>query len=267
MRVFCTRWLLRILLLVPFVSIAAAPISAKGKSDSFVEITVKKGDTLTVIARRYLDDPRRWRELLQYNEIPRPNLILPGRKLKVPGYLARQPVAVVVRYAPSAEYTADEREDWAGVSVALGLYNRDRLRTNATGSVALSLPDLARLMVRENSYLVMLDRKGKGKGEGGLGVLLRSGRMESLVTPEARRKSSFQITTPAAVVAVRGTDFTTAVDGDKNTMVACAGGTVAVSAKGRTVLLQKGFAVFVKEGSAPGQPFAILRPPQVELEP
>ena len=249
--------------LLSLVFVEASP--AKGKEDSFIEITVKKGDTLTVIARRYLDDPRRWRELLQYNKVPRPNLILPGRVLRVPGYLARKPVAVVTRYSRSAEYTADERDDWADVAVALGLHNRDRLRTNSSGSVALALQDVARLMVRENSYVVIMDRKPAKSGA--LGVLLRSGRMESLVTPDGRKKTTFQITTPAAVVAVRGTDFTTVVDADRNTAVACNGGAVDVSAQGKTVRVRKGFAVFVKRGSAPGAPFAILRPPQVELGP
>ncbi len=245
------------------VHASPAAKAAKGKTESFIEITVNKGDTLTVIARRYLDDPKRWRELLRYNQIPRPNLILPGLKLKVPGYLARRPVATVVSYARSAEYSAEEKQLWAAVASDLGLYNRDRLRTDSTGTVALALPDLARLLVRENSYLVILDRKGSE----GLGLLLQSGRMESLVTPDTKRKSSFRIVTPAAVVAVKGTTFSTAVDAQSNTAVACSGGTVAVSAAGKTVTLEAGFAVFVKKGFPPGRPFAILRPPQVEIGP
>ena len=45
---------------------------------------VKKGDTLWAIARRFLGDGRRYREIAAANSVRNPNLIFPGQKLRIP---------------------------------------------------------------------------------------------------------------------------------------------------------------------------------------
>ncbi len=46
---------------------------------------VKKGDTLSAIAKRELGDASRWPELAALNSIPNPDLIYPGQEIKLPG--------------------------------------------------------------------------------------------------------------------------------------------------------------------------------------
>lgn len=229
----------------------------------FIEVEIKKGDTLTVIARRYLDDPRKWRELLRYNNIPKPNLILPGLILKVPGFLGKQPLAEVMRVASVSEMAQSSAGPWETLARDQKLFDQDRLKTDATGSVSLNLPGSGRLLIRSNSYVVLLKENLAQKKSSR--VLLRSGRMESFLKPQEKPRKGFEVDTPAAQVSVRGTKFVTVVDKDKNTSVSCEKGKVAVSAQGKTVEVPAGFAVFVKKGQPPGKPFTTLPPPKVEI--
>jgi nucleoid-associated protein YgaU len=45
---------------------------------------VKRNDTLASIARRYLNDDKRWREIVEVNDKLNPNRIFPGMKIKLP---------------------------------------------------------------------------------------------------------------------------------------------------------------------------------------
>jgi LysM repeat protein len=55
------------------------------------EVTVEPGDTLTAIGAR---TSRTWEQLAGYNQLPNPNLILPGQVLTIPpaGYVPPSPV-------------------------------------------------------------------------------------------------------------------------------------------------------------------------------
>ena len=55
-------------------------------------ITVKDGQTLWSISNYYLKDPKRWPEILKYNNLPLndPTVALPGMKLKVPVLLIKE---------------------------------------------------------------------------------------------------------------------------------------------------------------------------------
>jgi hypothetical protein len=69
------------------------------------------------------------------------------------------------------------------------------------------------------------------------------------------RNESFKVRTPAAVAAVRGTLFWGRSDAkDKSTTYAGFGRTVAVRAKGKTVLVTPGKTVVVPFGQPPGPP-------------
>ena len=60
-----------------------------------LELKIQAGDTLHAFAKRYLNDPARWPELLEYNKIPsgNPDLILPGDTVKVPIEMVKDEIA------------------------------------------------------------------------------------------------------------------------------------------------------------------------------
>lgn len=75
-----------------------APELAPGAPERY---TVKQGDTLWNIARRYLKDPWRWQEIWQANpEIANPNLIYPGDVLVLSGAQLRALRRETVKLSP-----------------------------------------------------------------------------------------------------------------------------------------------------------------------
>jgi LysM repeat protein len=61
--------------------------------------TVKQGETMSVLAQRFLGDPMKFYALARYNGIAVPTQIAPGQSILVPG---RRPVAAVKKPAPKA---------------------------------------------------------------------------------------------------------------------------------------------------------------------
>jgi nucleoid-associated protein YgaU len=45
---------------------------------------IQKGESLSLLAKRYYGDPQRWRELALINRAPNPNLVLPEEEIVVP---------------------------------------------------------------------------------------------------------------------------------------------------------------------------------------
>ncbi len=62
----------------------ASVLAAAAETDHARWYTIKPNDSLTSIARRFLNDGRRWREILDLNESLDPDTIFPGVKIKLP---------------------------------------------------------------------------------------------------------------------------------------------------------------------------------------
>ena len=77
--------------------IQADPVQYFGGQESF-SYTVQSGDSLSTIARRFLDDPLKFHILAKFSGITDPSHLQPGQTIKVPG--KRPPEAPV---APAAE--------------------------------------------------------------------------------------------------------------------------------------------------------------------
>jgi tetratricopeptide (TPR) repeat protein len=61
----------------------ADPIETLGRK--YFMYRVQPGDSLSIIAKRYLDDPLKFVILARYNGIEQPNLLQTGQRIKVPG--------------------------------------------------------------------------------------------------------------------------------------------------------------------------------------
>lgn len=58
---------------------------------NYIEIEVASGDSLSVLAGRYIGNPLLFHSLARLNDIERPQLLRPGQRLKVPAPEAREP--------------------------------------------------------------------------------------------------------------------------------------------------------------------------------
>jgi nucleoid-associated protein YgaU len=69
------------------LTVAAAAPSGAVPAGPAAWYTVRKGDSLASIARRYLSDARRWREIDELNNLGDPHKIVPGTRIRLPGLL------------------------------------------------------------------------------------------------------------------------------------------------------------------------------------
>jgi len=74
----------------PLAVSSLAKITMKPTDEPVKVITIEKGDTLWHLAGKYLNDPRKWRVFLKYNEFTNPDLIYPGEKMQVPLKAAKE---------------------------------------------------------------------------------------------------------------------------------------------------------------------------------
>lgn len=80
----------------PSVISSFAKITMKEPIDGEV-ITIKKGDTLWHLARKYLGNPAKWPEFKKYNKYTNPHRIYPGEKMQIPVKVAKEIVEVGVK--------------------------------------------------------------------------------------------------------------------------------------------------------------------------
>lgn len=226
-----------------------------------ITIIVEKGQTLSIISKTYLDDPRKWKELLKSNQIDNPNLIIPGMKLWIPKSLGKKPLADLQRFTGTTEVLkiSQKQNDWAKATNGEGLYAKDEVRTLKDSEAQFLFLSGSRFEITENSHVIM--ERGKTDTEPDE-LFLRKGRIRSLVPKtKSPNQKMFLLKTESAESVVKGTDFLTEVDGSGNTTLSCYDGAVSVTAEKVTVQVNAGFATYVEKGKAPLQPFAVPNPP------
>ena len=235
-----------------------------GAQKDFEEITVEKGETLSVIAKKHLDDPKRWRELLKYNNVPKPDLIYPGMKLKIPDFLARRPIARVDYTRTVAEFFAASSSTWSPARQDLTLFSKDQVRTREAGLLRLAVKNGV-LTLGKNTIVVLdqelLEEQSSTK------IFLQKGRLHTTYAKQAgEKRPGMLIEMPAAVASVRGTELVSTVDDAENSTVGCYEGLVGVSAAGKTVEVPAGYGTFVKKGQPPSEPFLLPTAPEIDVK-
>lgn len=221
----------------------------------------RPGDTLWDLCLQYTARPGCWKELAGYNNITNERTMAPGQEIRIPvSWLLALPVVAEVLNV-NGEVSYQEQHGAApqplrsGQTLVLGSLVRC-----AEGSARLRLSDNSEMLLRPGSVLELTSMSG-GSGPGQATELqLERGELEIEVPPASR--SRFEVHTPSAIAAVRGTQYRVVSD---NTATASTrgevlAGRVAVQA-GATVEVPAGFGVKARQGQAPGAPRKLLAAP------
>jgi len=129
----------------------------------------------------------------------------------------------------------------------------DQLQTGPDADITLQVPDGSWMVVSENSKFTVQDFwSGNLKSI----MNLMMGRVFFYIKKLDGRPNPYSVTTPTALIAVRGTEFDVIVDKDRNTEVRCQDGSVKVveNIAGEEVVLNPGFKTFVRPGEKPIMP-------------
>ena len=121
---------------------------------------------------------------------------------------AQETVGAIAKVIGNAKLERGAKELDAAVAmpVAIG----DKLRTMKNSQVSVTFRDGSSAELGESSYLT-IDRYALSGSTRTAGLLaLWAGRLRTIVKVATGREPSFEVHTPNAVVAVRGTDFETA---------------------------------------------------------
>ena len=225
----------------------------------------RPGDTLIGIGERLLARPADWPKLVRPNRVADPNRIRPGREIRIPLELLRSSAASATVVHASGDVRAGTSKIGKGAELPEGA----ALATGKDGYATLRLADGSLLNIQRESEM-KLERMRTYPGTEFVRseVRLDAGRVEANARARAPGASRFEVRTPLATAAVRGTDFRVSAGADgKSTAAEVLTGTVALGggaqAEANTVVLAAGFGSVVDERRIPRPAAPLLAAPDL----
>jgi hypothetical protein len=234
--------------------------TAASETPDFV-YRARAGDTLIGLAQRALLEPRRWVELQRRNRIADPRRLQLGFPIRIPAaWLKQSPQQVEVLQVIGGVSSA-------GAPVAAGarLLEGALIETAADGYATLRTAEGGLIIVQAGSRVVLERlRRYDGLATHDTRVKLEAGAANSSVAP-GNAVGRFEIATPVAVSAVRGTDFRTRFDGSATLSAAevTDGQVEVLGSAGGSARLPRGFGTTTDSSGVPARPVALLEAPRL----
>lgn len=262
---------LRVLAALFLLSLAApsSPLAAQNRQKSNAAVVlyrVKAGDNLYELAERYLTRVENYAAVQRLNAIANPRRLKPGSLIRIPRSLLRhEPLRAIVQ---SYRGTVTVQRGSARQTVAVGmrLGEGDLLETAEKSFVSFRLPDDSTVTMPSRSS-IRIERLRRTLLGGAIDrrFAIVKGRASTSVTPMPDPDSRFDMSTPMAVSAVRGTQFRMSFDPDARRAttevtegkVTFTAGVDGSAAPGRAQLVTRGFGI----ATDLAEPVALLRAP------
>jgi len=266
--------------------------------------TVRKSDTLWDLCKTYTHVRNCWLKIGKYNGVTFPKVMSPGTRIRFPtSWLKHPPTSVKLTYLKGEVFVIRENSDnkdggSAGDEIPAQLGNElfigDSIRTGEQSSATLLFGEGSVLVIEESSYLVMdlLSLSGNTtivdtrvnllrgsvraivpkEHSQSLGSSVSDGQTSSnkvrvkAPSNKPKLKRRFEIETPSAVAAVRGTEFrVSAADEGERISGEVYSGVIAMSKKQKaatpTKELKKKFGLVVEKAKPIGDPVELLDAP------
>lgn len=240
------------------VALALFSLSAGAAAQDWI-YPIRKGDTLWQLCLEYSNKPGCWVELGKYNDIDKDRRIPIGTQLRFPlAWLVRVPqVATVVALQGEVLYDARSDGDRQPATQGQGLLLGSSLVVK-DGSATIRRDDGSEVLLRRGSTL-RLDAMTTGITSGAASEMsLDDGELEVRVPRD--KGSRFEVTTPSAIAAVRGTQYRLASLDAAATRGEVLAGAVAVAA-GSEQVVEGGFGVLARKDEPVGEPRKLLAAP------
>lgn len=229
--------------------------------------TVVDGDNLWDLSSRFLDSTLRYEAVRRLNNIQQPRRMQPGTRIRFPMRWIRSNLveAQVHSVQGSVELVRADgsRETLTAPGAALSL--GDTLHTATDSSAAVRFADGSMVTLHQSSAMAFDHLSAHGQtGMVDSRLRLLDGRLDTHVKPAVGPGSRFEIHTPSAISAVRGTAYRAASMNDGGVSnIEVLEGRVAVSGSDRSRLVSEGFGSQIARDKPPAVPRLLLPPPQV----
>jgi hypothetical protein len=197
---------------VLFATLLLAGTAAPAPAPMFV-YSVKKGESLYVLAERYFERTGDFALVRRINRITDPHHIPVGTRIRIPLSALRQSAVAARIDAYSGPVRVGGSGRMIGAVAGMMVNEGDAIETGPHAHITLRLADGSLVSIPSQSA-VRIDRMRQTALTGSVDRLFEvtSGEVRAKVTPMKDGQSRFRISTPTAVAAVRGTVFRTGYD-------------------------------------------------------
>lgn len=234
--------------------------------EEYWEYTFRPGDSIWKIAQEYTTSANNYSEIQKINQIRQgpDRKIQPGTRIVIPvSMLKQQPTPARVIAVSGDASLVRANGDTAKLKIGTLLYSGDRVITLDRQSLRMQFADQSELQVLSNSE-VLLDKLSHHKQSGMVDTRIRlnSGTVNTWVEKQ-NGDSRYEITTPAAITAVRGTAYRLSSDASQISRTEVTEGLVGVSAGGVEKAVKEGFGIVAEVGKPLSEPVKLLPSPVI----
>jgi hypothetical protein len=239
------------------------PLAVSADDDHSIEFIVKDGDNLYKICEKILEDPDDWRWVAMVNHINNPHRIFPGQKLIIPARLLRGiPIDGLVTFIKGiVSIKLTGAEEWKKLHLNDKITQGNWIRTDEQGTIEISFENHFSILLRPNTTVEITAARKKSAVYLMYKLFLDIGKTISKIKQSTGKETRFEIQTPSAVAAARGTEFRAGVDSDITTRLEVLAGKVDVQAAKQKVEVKAGEGTLVKKDKRPAVPVKLLLPP------
>ena len=190
----------------------AAPEAAPAApDDTLVPFTVTTRDTLIGLNRKVFTVPDAWRDIARINHLPDSNRINPGQVLMVPARYLRSQVVPARLLSGFGDVRIADQPAAAGAALHVG----DTIRTGESSTAVVQLADGSRIRLapstegrldEQRRFQVKATAPAIDDGLVAASLRLLSGSIEVFAS-KVLRVRPLEVSTPTAVIGVRGTTY------------------------------------------------------------
>lgn len=229
---------------------------------------VQPGDNLWNLSKKHLKSMKYWKQFVELNSIADPYNIPPGTTLKFPVEWLKSgaAVATVVDFTGDVIVVQHGRNKEVDSNVLI--WGNDTILTGPESNVTLQFSDGSRILIQEESEVKIDSLESYGEtGMAKTKMQLKKGRTHNRVIPKTGPASRFQIVSPSAIAAVRGTEYrlSTSVDGLSRTEVLK--GVVDVDSNAERIRVKEGFGTVSSAEKGSISPVKLLSAPDLSTFP
>lgn len=238
--------------------------------DQSINVSVSKGESLTSICRKYLDNPKDCPLIVELNKIENPDKIYSDQALTIPAVLLKPtPVDGAVTFLKGdVQLQPHKSEQWIVLHLNDQVKQGSRITTGRESAVEITFEDGITFFVKSETTIGIVKSQKRGPFYMVRDIFLEVGRILTTIKNVTGQESRSRIRTPSASTAARGTVFRVAVDQEDSTRTEALQGVVGVEAMNQEVPLTAGQGTYVKKGAPPLAPRKLLPPPvPLQLEP
>lgn len=234
--------------------------------EEYWEYTFRPGDSIWKVAEKYTTSVNNWVEIQKINKIRQgpDRRIPPGARILIPvSMLKQQPVPAVVIAVRGEASLVRANGEQETIKTGAKLYSGDRVVTLDRQNLRIQFADKSELQVLPNSVIV-LDKLSHHEHTGMVDTRIRlnSGSVNTWVE-KLKPESRYEIKTPAAVTAVRGTAYRVSTDAGQISRAMVTEGNVAVSAGASEKNVKHGYGIVAEKDKPLPEPVKLLPAPEL----